>query len=126
MLPFPMEFKPGAPIYEQLVYAVEKAIVSGHLRPGDPFPSVRKLSQELLISPNTAQKAVAHLVDKKLLEIRPGIGATVAAPTGRVDLERKDAVLNEGIEQLLVRAKQLKITRDELIEAVKTHWEQLS
>jgi len=41
MIPFYVEFKPGAPIYEQVVYAATKSIISGQLRPGDEFPSVR-------------------------------------------------------------------------------------
>jgi DNA-binding transcriptional MocR family regulator len=54
-------------------------MVSGQLRPGDPFPSVRALSKELKINPNTAHKIVAHLVNEGLLETRPGIGTVVAA-----------------------------------------------
>jgi DNA-binding FadR family transcriptional regulator len=53
-------------------------MVSGQLRPGDPFPSVRALSKELKINPNTAHKIVAHLVNEGLLETRPGIGTVVA------------------------------------------------
>jgi DNA-binding transcriptional regulator YhcF (GntR family) len=47
MIPFYVEFKPGAPIYEQVVYAATKSIISGQLRPGDEFPSVRALSKQL-------------------------------------------------------------------------------
>ena len=47
MIPFYVEFKPGAPIYEQVVYASTKSIISGQLRPGDEFPSVRALSKQL-------------------------------------------------------------------------------
>ena len=61
MLPFTVEFRPGEPVYEQVMYAVKKAIVLGQLGPGDRFPSVRALSQELRINPNTAHKIVAAL-----------------------------------------------------------------
>ena len=37
----------GLSLYRQLVYAFQKAIVSGQLLPGDRCPSIRKLSQEL-------------------------------------------------------------------------------
>ena len=46
---------------------------------GIAFPSVRALSKELKINPNTAHKIVAHLVNEGLLETRPGIGTVVAA-----------------------------------------------
>jgi GntR family transcriptional regulator len=63
MIPFDVEFKPGAPIYEQIVYAATKSIISRQLRAGDEFPSVRVLSKELKINPNTAHKVVARLAD---------------------------------------------------------------
>ena len=78
MLPFSVSLRAGLPIYEQVIYAVTKAAVSGQLRPGDPFPSVRTLSQELKINPNTAHKIVAALIDQGLLAVLPGIGTVVA------------------------------------------------
>ena len=55
-----------------LQLAVERALVSGQLRAGDPFPSVRALSQELRINPNTAHRIVGTLVRDGLLEVRYG------------------------------------------------------
>ena len=51
MLPFHVNLKTGSPVSEQIVYAVKKAIISGLMRAGDKFPSVRTLSQELRINP---------------------------------------------------------------------------
>src|ERR1700747_1099809 len=56
MIPFRVQFRPGLPLYEQVVYAATKAMLSGRMRPGDTFPSVRALSRELKINPNTAHK----------------------------------------------------------------------
>ena len=78
MLPFRLSFEPGISLYEQVVYAAKKAIVSGQLRPGDPFPSVRTLSTALKINPNTAHKVIGHLVNQGVLEVRSGIGTVVA------------------------------------------------
>jgi DNA-binding transcriptional regulator YhcF (GntR family) len=61
MIPFRVDFRPGVSIYEQIVYAAKKAIISGQIRPGGPFPSVRVLSKELKINPNTARKVVTTL-----------------------------------------------------------------
>ena len=77
MLPFSISLKPGVPLYQQVIYAVTRAVVTGQLRAGDPFPSVRALSQELKINPNTAHKIVASLVEDGLLEVRAGIGTVV-------------------------------------------------
>ena len=63
MLPFSIALRPGEPVVDQVVYAVTRAVVSGQLRAGDRFPSVRALSQELKVNPNTAQRIVALLVE---------------------------------------------------------------
>ena len=51
-LPFRCELKPGLPVHDQVVFAVQKAVISRQLRPGDAFPSVRALGQALRINPN--------------------------------------------------------------------------
>ena len=80
MTPFPLTLKPGVPISDQIVYAATRAIVSGQLRPGESFPSVRALSKDLRINPNTAHRAVTDLIDAGLLEMHPGRGTVVATP----------------------------------------------
>ena len=49
------------PIYEQLTAQFERLILLGLLAPNAALPSVRALSQELSINPNTVQKAYADL-----------------------------------------------------------------
>lgn len=124
MIPFNIKFEPGIPIYEQLIYAVKKAIVSGQLNTGDRFPSVRTLSLELKINPNTVQKAVARLVNEKLLEVRPGIGCMVAAARDATEEQRREIISVE-IEHLVVEAKQLRLGEREIINAVQQHWKNL-
>ena len=78
MLPFSAELRDGEPVSDQLLRAVRKAILTGQLRPGDTFPSVRTLSQELRMSPTTAHKVVARLKETGFLAVRPGIGMVVS------------------------------------------------
>ena len=125
MIPFNIKFEPGIPIYEQLVYAVKKAIVAGQLNTGDRFPSVRTLSLELKINPNTVQKAVTRLVNDKLLEVRPGIGCMVAAAREATEEQRRE-ILSVEIEHLVVEAKQLRLGEREIINAVQQHWKRLT
>jgi GntR family transcriptional regulator len=100
-------------------------MVSGQLRPGDPFPSVRALSKELKINPNTAHKIVAHLVSEGLLETRPGIGTVVAEPPDSSKRDRAQ-LLGHEIEELVVEAKRLGIGREEILQSIDTHWQRLS
>ena len=124
VIPFHVQFRPGVPLYEQVVYAAKKAVISGQLRAGDPFPSVRTLSKELKINPNTAHKVVAHLVTAGLLETLPGIGAVVAALPESTFKERTQ-LLGHEIEQLVVEAKKLGISLEETVASVSAHWKRL-
>ena len=121
MLNFSVIFKSGIPVYEQVIYAVKKAIVSGQLKPNDPFPSVRELSKELRINPNTAQKIITRLVQEKLLEIKPGIGSIVSE-RGQATEEQRRNILNTEVERLVVETKRLSIKRKELIDAITRYW----
>ena len=125
MLSFPVEIKPGEPVSGQIVYAVKKAVISGLLRPGDKFPSVRILSQELRVNPNTAHKVVALLVQERLIEVRPGIGTVVAEERAVTRRQRGD-LLGAELERLVVEAKNLRIELEDVLRAVERHWNKLS
>ena len=88
MIPFRLSFEPGISLYEQVVYAAKKAVISGQMRPGDPFPSVRALSKALKINPNTAHKVITQLVSDGLIEVLPGIGTVVAELPASTAAER--------------------------------------
>ena len=100
MLPFAVQFKPGQPVYEQVIFAVHKALVTGQLKSGDAFPSVRALSKELKINPNTALKVVAHLKQDGLLVVQPGRGTFISETLvpSEHDREARPVVLGEIIE----------------------------
>jgi|SRR5215472_1469431 len=125
MIPFRVDFRPGISIYEQIVYAAKKAIISGQIRTGDPFPSVRSLSRELKINPNTAHKVVTALSAVGLLETQPGIGTVVAALPEARKSERTQ-LLGPEIEQLVVEAKKLGIEIADVLDSVSGHWKRLS
>jgi GntR family transcriptional regulator len=121
MLPFAVSLALGESPYRQIVYAATKAVVSGELTPGSAFPSVRELSQALKINPNTAQKVVAELVRDGLLEVRPGIG-TVVASARRASAAERRALMSKEVEQLVVEAKRLGLTRADVTKAVDARW----
>ena len=121
MLPFPIALRSGVPIYEQVIYAVTRAVINGELNPGDPFPSVRSLSQELKINPNTAHKIVAELIDRGLLSVKPGIGTVVAAGRPATASARR-LVLEEEAERLIVEAKRAGLSLNEVVAALRIHW----
>lgn len=125
MLPFQVAFKAGEPVSGQVVFAAKKAVVSGQLKPGDRFPSVRQLSQELKINPNTAHKVVATLIDDGLLEVHPGIGTIVAKAHAPSHEERK-ALLSVEVERLVVEALNLSLELDDVTSAVSKTWNKVT
>lgn len=124
MLPFTVALKPGFPVAEQILFAVKKAVVTGQLRPGDRFPSVRVLSQELRINPNTAHKVVAALVAEGVLLTTPAVGSVVAErePGGR---RERTELLGADVERLVVEAKKLGLELEDVQAAVAAHWKKL-
>jgi GntR family transcriptional regulator len=120
-LPFSVDIRPGRPLHDQVVFAVTKAVVTGQLAAGDAFPSVRTLSQELRINPNTAQKIVSTLLERGLLESRPGIGTLVAAWRPAANPARR-AMLAAQVDRLIVEARQLGMTVNDVLDAIRRAW----
>ena len=120
-LPFSVVVRAGRSLHDQVVFAATKAVVTGQLAPGDAFPSVRTLSQELGINPNTAQKVVATLIERGLLESRPGVGTVVSSWQPAANPARR-ALLASDIERLVVDAKQLGIPVAEVLDAIRKAW----
>lgn len=124
VIPFRVQFQPGLPLYEQVVYAAKKAILAGQLRAGDPFPSVRAMSTALKINPNTAHKVQQNLIAEGLLEVLPGIGTVVSKRPVSTRAE-KNELLQEELEQLVVEAKKLGLELNEVQKALAEHWVRL-
>ena len=121
MIPFRFTLQPGIPVHEQVAFAAKKAMMSGRLRPGDPFPSVRVLSKAVRIHANTAQKVIAQLTADGLLEVRPGIGTVVAQPPPSSRAER-GKLLSRDVEQLTVEAMRLGLSLEDLQAAIAQTW----
>lgn len=116
-----IDFRTGESIFDQVVFAAMKAFVSGEFRVGQPFPSVRALAADLKIHPNTAHKVIQHLIQERWLESRPGIGTVVAhRPEPRPGDRRR--LLRHEVEALVVEAKRVGVSLDDLLDTVNAQW----
>ena len=115
----------GISICDQAVYAAKRALVSGQIRPGEPFPSVRALSTTWKINPNTAHKIVARLTDEGLLEVKPGVG-TVVAEARTNNAEGRANLLKRDLERVVVDAKFVGLRLEDLTAVLAYHWDRLS
>lgn len=112
-----MEFQIDAasrtPIYRQLVAQVRAAAARGRLVADERLPSVRELSRQLVINPNTVARAYTELEREGVLNTRPGLGVFVARP--RTDLTKRARVerLRTLVDELLIEAVHLSFSAEE-------------
>lgn len=106
------------PIYEQIIRQLERFVLTGVLKPGDQIPSVRSLSMQLSINPNTIQKAYAELDRRGIICSVPGRGCFIA--------ENAVSRLNESKRQELTTFEELAgelalagMDKDTLLKAVE-------
>lgn len=73
-----IDYKSRLPIYEQLVERIRALTLEGFYAPGDKLPSVRQLSAELGINPNTVQRAYNTLVQIGVAQTAAGKGIFIS------------------------------------------------
>jgi GntR family transcriptional regulator len=64
-------------VYLQIVEGIRASIAAGVYRPGEILPSLRALAVDLVVNPNTVQKAYDELERQGLLTSRRGVGIFV-------------------------------------------------
>ena len=74
----PVDPNSHVPLYEQIVEHIRGSVAAGVYRPGEALPSIRALALELVVNPNTVQRAYQELERQGLLRTRKGLGAFVA------------------------------------------------
>lgn len=109
----------GLAIYEQVVRQLKFAIAGGKLRRGELVPSVRELSKQLAINPNTVARAYRQLQDENVLETIRGLGMQVmtgAEKRCRTDRKKLIAVR---LAAVLKEARQSGLLQDEVRKLVE-------
>ena len=105
------------PIYEQIIEQLETFVLKGILNVGDQIPSVRNLSIQLSINPNTIQKAYSELVRTGIIDTVPGRGSFIAkeAKTNLRNLQGNQLKELSNIVEKLALAG---ISKEEIVESI--------
>lgn len=111
------------PIYRQLARQVREGVARGKLRPGQKLPSVRTLSQQLVVNPNTIARAYTELEREGVLNTRQGLGVFVAEPNSNLTRAARRKQLTESLDRLLTEAVYLGFAKAEVLEIVTTRAE---
>lgn len=109
----------GVPIYLQLVQQVKFQVATGRLQPGEQLPSVRKLSETLVINPNTVVKAYRELEVLGLVTMRHGAGAFIADGAAALSRPEQHQQFVQRLDQLLVEARHLSYSQDDVLQLVR-------
>jgi GntR family transcriptional regulator len=118
-----MQFKvfpsSGVPIYRQLMDQIHTLIANGRMNEGDFIPSVREVAEKLQVNPMTVSKAYSLLERDGVLELARGQGMRVKAPHIKNSVKERQALIEPLAQQIVAKAYQLSLTRDQLDEVIK-------
>ena len=78
-----------APVYTQLVEQITLAIIRGDYPPGERLPSVRELSAQAGVNPNTMQRALSELEREGFVVTQRTAGRTVTEDAARIEAEKQ-------------------------------------
>jgi len=110
------------PIYGQIADRVKFAVAAGVLRPGDLVPSVRELSKQLVVNPNTVARAYRDLQAEGLLESVRGMGLQVAeGAADRCRAARREMV-RQRLRHAIEEASQSKLDPREIETIMHEEW----
>lgn len=112
-----INFRDSRPIYEQVKTTLRKLIVSGAMSPDEKLPSVRELASQLVINPNTIQRAYRELEQESYIISIPGKGS-YANLSARVDEGRKKELLT-AMDEIVAELLYLGVTPDELDRRIR-------
>jgi GntR family transcriptional regulator len=102
------------PIYRQLVGQIREAVARGQLQPEEQLPSVRELSRQLVINPNTVARVYTELEREGVLHTRPGLGVFVAEPRSDLTKRARKDRLTTLVDKLLTEAVHLGFSGEEV------------
>jgi GntR family transcriptional regulator len=110
---FQLDVRSRKPIYEQLVDKIKELIINRILKPDEQLPSVRMLSSQLTVNPNTIQRAYRELENQGYIYSIKGKGNFVAAIELKPN-EQKLTELKTDIKKLIAEAIYLGLTKDDI------------
>jgi GntR family transcriptional regulator len=107
------------PIYKQMVAAIVTAIETHAIQVGDKLPSIRELSAQLKINPNTTAKVYRELELRGYLESRAGAGCFVRLMDKEAAAAEKKERMQELLDRMLGEVRAQRIDEQEFIRFMK-------
>lgn len=108
----------GEAIYAQIVRQIKFAIAEQTLRPGQLLPSVRQLSQQVTVNPNTVARAYQQLQAEGIIETLRGQGVVVCKGAVQECRKLRKQIVAGRIEATLSEALHGGLTAKEIQQIV--------
>jgi GntR family transcriptional regulator len=119
MIQFSIDPKSGVPFYRQIIDQVQFAIADRRLARGDRLPTVRQLSVDLKINPNTVARAYQELEIKGVVDTQMGTGTFIGSSKVEVSALERKRMLHQICTELLSRAAAYGFTTGEVAAALR-------
>jgi GntR family transcriptional regulator len=116
---FKIDHHSATPIYRQMIDAIVAAIEANELGVGDKLPSIRELSAQLKINPNTTAKVYRELELRGFVESRAGSGCFVRQMDEKAAAAEKKARMQQLYMKLLGEARAQRIDEADFIKFMK-------
>ncbi len=113
---FRLDLASGMPVYRQIIDQVRGGIASGSLKAGDQLPTVRQLSVDLAVNPNTILRAYRELELGGLLETHQGTGTFISQKKTKKDDAELERQLAQIVADFVARAGAAGFTVEDLLK----------
>lgn len=113
------------PLYEQIINQIKASILKGEIQQGALLPSIRMMAKELKVSIITVKRAYEDLEREGFVETTPGKGTYVSLANKERLKEMQMSQLEEKIEAIVIAAKSMDMTLQELQERVSIIYEEV-
>lgn len=113
-----MDFENDKPIYIQLMDDIKAGIINESYLPGDRLPSIRDYAKDMMVNPNTGQKAYAELEQEGYIYSKRGIGYFVNEDPATINKLKYD-YLDKEINSLVDKLISMKYEKEEIIKRIK-------
>jgi GntR family transcriptional regulator len=110
------------PIYSQIGDQVKFAVAAGLLGPGESVPSVRELSKQLVVNPNTVARAYRELQGQGVLEPVRGTGLRVAADAPGLCRNDRREFVRRRLRDALDEARRSNLAHEEIETILREEW----
>ena len=113
------EFDEKIPIYIQIMDIIKRDIANKRILMGEKLPSVREISSELRVNPNTVQRAYQELEREGITYTLRGTGTFIKEDLKMID-DLKREMAKDVIEAFVKGMKELGFKKEEIIGIVSS------